>query len=343
MKKERETNMELLRIVAMSCIVLYHLLGHVVIPHTTLPIYSALQIPFHIGVPLFVLISGYFGIKVSFSGVVKLLLPLLFFYVPFELIGSQFFHYEGMRSALKTLLIVSHTPFWFVRTYLWLFLFSPVINYYLKHADSTQRLYLLLTLGIIAVYFGTVYGDKSLYQGKNLVNFVFIYTLGNTISYYKSYIEKTSTTLLLGGFVLLNLLTILLYLHYWESSLTNIIIQLCFRYCSPFLLTNAVLLFCVFSKLRFHSVLVNKVASSTFSMYIIQETPFVLYVVITPLILSFCPFNNLLLSMAILILFTVVIMFVCLVIDWTAKPLFNIIVTKCTNSTINRFFRKANI
>ncbi len=343
MKKERETNMELLRVVAMFCIVFYHLLTHVVIQNTTLPIYSALQIPLHIGVPLFVLISGYFGIRASFSGVVKLLLPVVTFYIPIELVGRQFFHYDGMRNTIQTLLFISHSPFWFVRTYLWLFLFSPVINYYLKNADSLQRLYLLLALGVISVYFGTVYGDSSLYRGTNLVNFVFLYVVGNTISRYKSVLEKISTKWLLGGFTLLNLLILILYLHYWGTSVTHTIIQLCFRYCSPILLTNAILLFCVFSKLRFRSAIVNKVASSTFSMYIISETPFVLYVVITPLVLSLCPFDNVVLSLAMLTLLTIAIMFICFLEDCMAKPLFKYIVSKCSSSPVDAFFKNANM
>lgn len=67
--KSRESNFELLRIVAMFCIVFYHLLLHYVIPaEGEESIFYALQLPLHIGVPLFVFISGYFGIKPSVSG-----------------------------------------------------------------------------------------------------------------------------------------------------------------------------------------------------------------------------------------------------------------------------------
>ena len=92
--KERDSNFELLRIVAMFCIIFYHLLSYFITPVTNDAVYKALEIPFHCGVLLFVLISGYYGIKTSLRGVIKLILPILFFYVPIELIA----HLKGGGS-----------------------------------------------------------------------------------------------------------------------------------------------------------------------------------------------------------------------------------------------------
>ena len=68
-QNQRQSNIELLRCFAMLCIIVYHLclfaLGGV---PTSTKLYQALQIPLHIGVPLFVLISGYFGIRFSLKG-----------------------------------------------------------------------------------------------------------------------------------------------------------------------------------------------------------------------------------------------------------------------------------
>lgn len=67
--KERDSNFELLRILGMFSIVFYHLLLHFVVPiKGENSIFGALEIPLHIGVPLFIYISGYFGIKPSVSG-----------------------------------------------------------------------------------------------------------------------------------------------------------------------------------------------------------------------------------------------------------------------------------
>lgn len=51
-------------------------------------IYQGIQIPLHIGVILFVLISGYFGIKRSFKGLIRLLTMTAIYYVPIALITN---------------------------------------------------------------------------------------------------------------------------------------------------------------------------------------------------------------------------------------------------------------
>ena len=85
----RESQFELLRILAQWMIVLYHLLLMFTKNYqSNHPIYQGIQIPLHIGVILFVLISGYFGIKRSFTGMVKLLAMTVVYCVPIALISN---------------------------------------------------------------------------------------------------------------------------------------------------------------------------------------------------------------------------------------------------------------
>ena len=66
---------------------------------------------------------------------------------------------------VKSLLFISHTPFWFIRSYIMLFLVAPVVNHYLENITPTRRLYLMLALGWIAVYLGTV-GEIRVWLGE---------------------------------------------------------------------------------------------------------------------------------------------------------------------------------
>lgn len=62
-KRTRQSNIKLLRIFAMVCIIVYHILCFTIAPMAPdVMLFKAMQIPLHIGVPLFFLISGYFGI-----------------------------------------------------------------------------------------------------------------------------------------------------------------------------------------------------------------------------------------------------------------------------------------
>ena len=65
-KKERESNFELLRLIAMIFIVLYHFCSSVKAGIDTENRWILLGYTiFHIGVPVFILISGYWTIKLS--------------------------------------------------------------------------------------------------------------------------------------------------------------------------------------------------------------------------------------------------------------------------------------
>ncbi len=87
--------------------------------------------------------------------------------------GGKFF---TMRSSPDY--FVSATPFWFMRTYLCLYLISPVINLFLSHSNTKQRLALLCVLAFISHYLGSAGFDPSLAGGKNLVTFLFLLRCG---------------------------------------------------------------------------------------------------------------------------------------------------------------------
>lgn len=92
----RESQFELLRIVAMWMIVFYHLFLSFTKGYEEIyPIYEGIKIPLHTGVILFVLISGYFGIRRSFKGVVKLLSMTAVYYIPISLVSDSLSDWGG--------------------------------------------------------------------------------------------------------------------------------------------------------------------------------------------------------------------------------------------------------
>ena len=76
----RNSSFELLRIVAMLFIVFYHLVTYYLyeIPNPEFAqFFTALLPTLHIGVILFMLISGYFGIKSTWKGLISLLMVVI--------------------------------------------------------------------------------------------------------------------------------------------------------------------------------------------------------------------------------------------------------------------------
>ena len=315
MKNVRESNFELLRLIAMLFIVWYHTLLKFIVVVDASPIYQALFLPLHVAVICFVLISGYFHIKPSVHGAGKLFFPLFVFYLPLTL-----YEYKLHNVGLRSLLFFSQTPYWFIRTYFYLFLIAPVLNTFI--VTNNKRIYLLLILSFMAIYMGWLMHDQSMVDGKNIVLFMLLYVLGDCLRHYNKKIERISTQILLGIYLILNVALICLYTVNSDTCLGKIIWDMSYPYCSHILIFNAILLFLLFSRLHFKSTVINWLATSVFTVYILHHQHYVLYNIIGPNALSLYRLHN---SPLIVILylgvFSLVIMFVCIIIDKIIEPL----------------------
>ena len=320
---ERYSNFELLRIVAMFFIILYHLLYFFIEPLSGgQALYRGLQIPFHTGVILFVLISGYFTIKPSLKGILLLTIPVFVYYVPLNIWANIV--NDDIVEAIKSILFITHSPYWYVRTYLLLYLSSPIINCFLEQYKENNKILLttLFILAFISCYVGVIGVDASLEGGKNVVNFIFIYVLGFIIKHNKSMINRIPIKIEILFYLLLNSFLVLTYTLVNNDIVRAIIIKTCFLYCSPVLIFNAILLFHIFSRIYFKNKLVNMFAKSTYAMYIIHHQPYVLYGLIGTIISSFWSYShNTLYIMGMGGVFTLVIMMVSFIIYKITNPI----------------------
>lgn len=269
-QNQRQSNIELLRCFAMLCIIVYHLclfaLGGV---PTGTKLYQALQIPLHIGVPLFVLISGYFGIRFSLKGLMRLCSKGYFYFVPLAVIPMLVYNTGGVKDVLKSIFIFGFDAQWYLNTYLYLFLFSPIINRYLENITKSQRFYMLAILTFMSVYIGNVTeGDISLVEGKNLTNFLLLYTLGNTIRHNQNLINGCSQTKLVTSYLLFNALLVVGFMY--VPLLAGKIWKYSYAYDSPIIMVNSVWIFAIFSKLDVKSRFVNWMGSGVFACYLLQ-------------------------------------------------------------------------
>ena len=269
-QNQRQSNIELLRCFAMLCIIVYHLcLFALVGVSTGTKLYQALQIPLHIGVPLFVLISGYFGIRFSLKGLMRLCSKGYFYFVPFAVIPMILTHSGGVKDVLKSVFIFGFDAQWYLNTYLYLFLFSPIINRYLENITKSQRLYLLAILTFMSVYIGNVTeGDVCLVEGKNLTNFLLLYTLGNSLRHYQEHINGCSQFKLVITYLLFNAFLVIGFMYI--PIIAGKIWKYSYAYDSPIIMVNSVWMFAIFSKLDVKSRFVNWMGSGVFACYLLQ-------------------------------------------------------------------------
>lgn len=268
---ERNSAFELLRLIAQYMIVVYHVILFCYLQNEaslTPEIHKAICIPLHIGVILYVLISGYFGIRFSLKGVVKIIANLFLYGFVFAVIG----HFcLGDHFGPSKFFFISNSPFWFVNVYLMLYMIAPLLNVVISRLSKNNRLLLLLLLWASG-YVGLLGFDDSLHAGKNLLNFILVYLIGNTLSIYKEYLNAVPIWKIIMAYIVVNVLSISIYLLAVGSSIEELNYDIAFRYNSPLLILNAVIFFIPFMRMKFHSKAVNYLAGSCFAIYLIHSS-----------------------------------------------------------------------
>ena len=324
-ENQRNSSFELLRILSQVFIVLYHICyiwqGK---EYSSQAFFQVVSIPLHIGVVVFVLLSGFFTIKLKISGLVKLL-GIFFVYCLPEVVYGVATAKDSLH-AIRSLMFFSNSHFWFVKTYLYLFLVSPMINLWLKHATERQRWYMVAAFAFVACYMATSMGDKSLTSGKNLTNFVFFYLVGNQLYYYRDKWMNAKTSNLLLCYLVFNIVILISMYSMHGNIVGKIIKNLSFPYSSPLILIGAIMFFMIIGKQHIQSRFINYVAASSLAIYLIHgNRPYLpeLHGVVCEYLQGVTG-NNLLLLGSYTI-YTLIVITACVCIDKCLTPLWNII------------------
>lgn len=199
--KKRQSNFELLRVIAMLMIISHHFIQSTdMIWQFPTDVFSPIRVWFQIllwggrlGVNLFVLISGYFLVKTKFSifRLTKLWVQILTYsvvvYLIFAFMGEIDFSIKGF---IKCFVPVISGKWWFATTYFMLVLMSPFLNILLRHLDKKNFRLLIITLFIcwVLVYTFTQYN----FECSNFTWFVFLYIIAGYIRLYKPCKQKIS-------------------------------------------------------------------------------------------------------------------------------------------------------
>ena len=316
----RQSSFELLRLISMFFIVLYHYLLWFVQDNSSHADLKAFWLPLHVGVICFVLISGFFRIKPTSKGLVKFVLMVLVYSLPGMIVEIK--NAGNWHDILHSFMFISRTNYWFVRTYFGLYLVSPLINLFLDHASVKQKWYLLVVLGFISIYLGNFSRCLNYEDGKNLVNFLFLYLLGQLLSSFSNQWKKIKLWKLLAVYLLLNVILVTSYYFYSDTIMGQMLWRLSFPYSSPILIVNAILLFVIIGHFSFSSSVFNQLSAGVFAIYLIHgSTP--LFTDIQRNIVSSvfaCVNNNYALFIGVLMIMVIGVMLFCLLINKLLTP-----------------------
>lgn len=273
MKKVRESNFELLRILCMLGVLGNHIMQYLYDLHTPSITWAGEARIFLmniciIAVNCFILISGYFGIRLSTKGVIKFISQCFFYSVGIYLLMASFHGTFSFPGLVKSFFACSESPLWFIPTYLALMLVSPLINAGFEGMDQLNRVKSLCLLLLADVYIGYMHQCEAIgSSGYNLFHMICIYYLGRVISMLPKY------PFVKWGWLSLLMFLIMTVLHAVKMRFFPISIIYSMHYNSPCLYLASFLVFQWFRNLSFQSSFINYTASSVLAVYLIHCHP----------------------------------------------------------------------
>lgn len=273
---QRNSSIELLRIMCMMFIVGLHVIGFGVnVPYSTgSPLgganymwCKALGTIFSTAVDTFVLISGYFAIRLKPRKIAKIwMMVLCYSYTVFIikcLLGGV--HLPDVKYMLP----VTSRVFWFISVYFVLCLLSPLINEFVSRIDRRQHakvvgISVLLVYGWATVSYLFNFAQMIPDYGGGIINFVTLYLIGRYIRLYVSHHRPVwMLTLMFLAIIASNVIiesVLSMVLGFGFSSFQN--------NDSVFTVAAAVLLFMIFRSLHFHSKVVNLLATNCLAVFV---------------------------------------------------------------------------
>lgn len=273
--KVRLSNFELLRIISMLMILVLHANFWAIgapdaetfdsspISAITRTLIEMISI---VSVNVFVMISGWFGIRATMKSFGNFVFQCLFFligiYVVMLLLGLAPISAKGVAGCFALT-----KANWFIKAYLGLFFISPVLNTFLEHCSKRQLEYTLVSFYI----FQTIYGCSGIADficnGYSVFSFIGLYLLARYLRLYGNSFYKYG-----GGIysisVFLNVL--LFYFMTWFGVSRFDVIG----YANLLVVMGAAGLIMWTAQLKIRqSSFINFIAASSFAVFLLHANP----------------------------------------------------------------------
>ena len=300
MSKKRQSNIELLRIIAILFIISFHYVyksGYVLtdLNITSLTIKSFWFLG-ELGVNLFVLITGYFLItgKFSFKKLIKLIVEVNFYYI-FTLILTNLYQnnfafenlkiFSGLKNAFLSFFSVTFNQYWFITSYILIYILFPYINKFLKTLSKDEHKKILIILIIIWSIIPTIFGifnnnPESFLYFNRFIWMIILYMLGAyirlySINFFKNKSKKKALVLSILSFITMILGIIVIYkfkdiflkigtkepAYFWRPNTVPMLIL-------------SVSMFELFLNLKIkNNKVMNDLASTTLGIYMLHDGP----------------------------------------------------------------------
>lgn len=276
--KVRESKFELLRLFAIFCIVYHHLLingvnicgynsPYIIDDNGIMPlIINSLLMGGVVNV--FLLISGWYGIKSVVPNCIRLCLSCLVYGGIAVLLSCCLWSYDFSLQVLFN--TVKVTNYWYITHFILLVAVSPILERSLAHITSRELGYWIIILTIINILFGA--GLRILNtNGFNVLNFIWLYYIGRYLklsfndNWYRLLYKYCVPIILLVVIAEVILFVVLCKVGHIQKGITF------WGYNMPWVVLTSVCTFILFSKIKLQSKFINTCATTVLGIYLMHS------------------------------------------------------------------------
>lgn len=272
----RSSGIELLRILCMFCIIISHFLMHgISIVSDRALHWSWLIYPLaYIANNVFFLITGWFLFKTKFS--FKKLASLVLFILTVNyillLVNLVVFEDRSLSDLVKQVFPITSNLNWFLSIYVFIFSIGPFLRHLILYLWERRKMFNALIA--VLIFFYSILGfitPVNMYASQMMQGLVIV-LLGSWIEFHHEKFRMVHSSILaISGYALAIFLTLCLR---FAANYIPVLADFDSHFRlnnSPFIIMSAVGLVVLFSNLNFHSKVVNLIASSVMTTYLIHD------------------------------------------------------------------------
>jgi hypothetical protein len=265
-KKQRDSNIELIRVVAMSLILVHHFEAHAICDGEAYRNIYRFIYPFlFCGVNLFFMISGWCQIKSPIRGIIKLGVTLFIFYLINQLLLLAVGCDVSWIGSLKAFFFpFTKTQYWFIQVYLLLLVVSPFLNVGINSLDIKKLRVVMALFTFITVYSCGIGHNLSNPNGYSFCQGMYMYCLAAYLRRDEQLRSRLKKSWMLIGYFVILIISGLFNMS-WDYALQDL------QYNSLPMILAAAFLFLILIKYKFQSKFVNRLGAASLGCYLLQD------------------------------------------------------------------------
>lgn len=285
--KKRLSNIEFLRLLAMLYVLIVHAdFGTFGAPtvddFAVRPVGVFVQFWFECFaiccVDVFVLISGWFGIRFSLNKLWTFLFQVVFFSLGLFLLAVAITPEKSLTlEGVKSIFLFNGSDYWFIKAYLILMVLAPMLNAFCDYASRRELRTILIAYFIILMIYGWLEPASVHFtmNGCTALSFVGLYLLGRYLKMHRPKLTNYNRRIYAVVYVVACLVMFFMCLLFLSQGVRVTLDSRLLNYGSPLVILSAVALLLFFSKWTFANKVVNQAAKSCLAVYLLHCNYFV--------------------------------------------------------------------